>query len=109
MKIKIFEGTEESVYKDCVKEGYTPATMKQTHNLIIEKRILDQWYNVAEIRSADFKIRKITKKECLNLKKFIEDGGRVSCLNLLNNDYDFYASDRNVDDYYGRLVGVKSK
>jgi len=109
MKIKMFEGTEESVYRDCVKESYTPATMKQTHNLIIEKRILDQWYNVAEVRSPDFVIRKITKKECFNLKKFIKDGGRVSYLSSLNCDYNFIAGNRNVGNDVGRLVGVKSK
>ena len=109
MKIKIFEGTEESVYRDCVKEGYRPATMKQIHNLIMEKEIPNQWYNVSEVRSPNFVIRKITKSECLNLKKFIKGGGRVSYLSSLNCDYNFIAGNRNVGNDSGRLVGVKLK
>jgi hypothetical protein len=107
MEIKIFEGTEESVYRDCVNEGYVPATIKQTHDLMEEGKIPKQWYNVSEILSPNFKIRKIKKSECLNLKKFAQKGGRVSCLYDLYSDGNFSASNRRVLKNAGRLVGVK--
>jgi len=105
---KIFEGMEETVYRDCVNEGYTPATLKQTGKLITQGKIPKQWYNVAEV-FVPFNIRKITKKECLDLKKFINTGGRVSSLGYWGSGYDFIASSRNVVNLSGRLVGVKFK
>ena len=105
---KIFEGMEETVYRDCVNEGYTPATLKQTGKLITQGKIPKQWYNVAEV-FVPFNIRKITKKECLNLKEFVNKRGRVSILDNWDSDCYFSASNRSVDLNGGRLVGVKFK
>ena len=103
---KIFEGTFRNTSKKCIEQGYTIATRFELRTLIKSKKIPLQFYYAGEVWY-DLKLRKITKKEIMNIDKFIQNGGRVSDLDSWDNGYVFYAGGRYVDDDDGRLVGVK--
>jgi hypothetical protein len=104
MKFKIFEGGKlKEEMKRCVEEGYFPATISQIGKLIKSKKIPKQGYDTGNVIQ-DYKIRKITKKECFDLQKAYDDGVRVLFVGYygssgLSGDYDI--------DNYGRVLGVK--
>ena len=99
-EIKIFQGTVKSALKQCLDEGYRPATLKEVYHLKKEKKIEDKWYNVGTIY-LEGEVRGATLDEYKNIEKIYSLGGRV--LFLVVDD----GLSGSVDlDSIGRFVGV---
>lgn len=109
VEFKIFEGTVGSALKECLKEGYFPATRKQINQLLIDNKISrDKWY-ISSTADFGYEFRNLTLKELENIenyyKKSILSGG-ARLLFVDGNDNGFGVYGNGNLDVNGRFVGV---
>lgn len=106
MKIKIFENILlRDCLKQCLDEGYKPATWKQLYKLLEKKKIPNQWYNTANlVRKGE--LIEASLSQLKNIAKTYEQGWRLWYVNRLlggSDEWGYYRLDGDV----GRIVGVK--
>ena len=103
MKIKIFENeTVKECLLQCITEGYFPATIKETYDLIKKGKIEDRWYTTSTYYYKG-NMKNITLKQIKNIKELYNKGLRL----LFFNDTNYGLSGNNYLNYNGRFVGVK--
>ena len=108
---KVFEGgTIKEIWQQCLRDGFTPLNMKDTYDYCKENKGVDYYWFDTSTTFMNGVWRDMTKAEINDLKSFYANGGRSWF--LYNFDGRSTASGDisiGIDNYGGRLVGVRVK
>lgn len=100
-KTKIFQGTVRIALKECLDEGYFPATLKEIYDLKEEYKIdRNSWYDTSTLYFQG-EIRTATLEELRNIEEIYNQGGR-----LLHLGGGGVGGDGDLDYDDSRFVGV---